>query len=212
MNLSIKSMLQGLLFSVVALVFFGCAKPPEQVYSHPKTGTAQLAGDISACQDMAQRFGLINMSPVHQYPMADMKDSFRRKRVFRFCMMKKGYERNGYIPVAVNETNTRIFVTQPVLAGGEASSVRIRFSSPVGGFEASDLTIENAELKNLRSSDSGRTWTATLVAAQDIDDTSNVISLDNSGVINRLSNKGTGITLSNNYQVYSRKPLITSVP
>ncbi len=76
----------------VALALTGCAKPPEQVYHHPKTGQKNIMASINECTTVAKRYGFINMSPVHQYPMKDMKDSSRRAKVFRFCMKKKGYE------------------------------------------------------------------------------------------------------------------------
>jgi len=74
------------------MVLSGCARPPEQVYTHPKNGQADLAVNIQECAEIADRFGFINMSPVHQYPMDNMKDHLQRERVFRFCMLKKGYE------------------------------------------------------------------------------------------------------------------------
>ncbi len=80
------------LLLVCVLVLVGCAKSPEQVYSHPQSGKDQLAVHLNECTELADRFGFINMSPVHNYPMKDMKDRVQRQKVFRFCMMKKGYE------------------------------------------------------------------------------------------------------------------------
>lgn len=196
-----------LLLPGLLLALAGCAKPPEEVYSHPKTGKAQLTTHVGECNELADKFGVINMSPVHQYPMDDMKDHFQRDRVFRFCMAKKGYERDGYTPVTVNETNTRIHVNDPVLSAGETTPVTISFVSPVGGLEYSDLTVENGTLSQLRTSDSGRTWTAVLTAASGVEAPDNVIRLDNSGVINGLTNKGSGVTVSNPYAIHGRQML-----
>lgn len=80
------------LLLLAAFVITGCAKPPEQVYSHPKTGKEELAAHISECGGVADKFGFINMSPVHNYQMDDMKDRFQREKIFHFCMTKKGYE------------------------------------------------------------------------------------------------------------------------
>ena len=76
----------------VLLIFSGCAKPPEQVYSHPKTGIENLDAHISECGELAEKFGIINMSPIHNFQMEDMRDFFQRRKIFRFCMLKKGYE------------------------------------------------------------------------------------------------------------------------
>ncbi|WP_199275648.1 Ig-like domain-containing protein, partial [Pseudomonas corrugata] len=48
------------------------------------------------------------------------------------------------------------------------------------------------------SSDGGVTWTATFTPSVGISDTSNVITLDNTGVRNGASNAGVGTTDSNN--------------
>ena len=76
----------------VLLILSACAKPPEEVYSHPKIGTENLDAHISECGELAEKFGVINMSPIHNFQMEDMRDFFQRRKVFRFCMMKKGYE------------------------------------------------------------------------------------------------------------------------
>ena len=79
-----------LLLSMFVLV--GCAKSPEQVYSHPKSGQENLSAHVNECGELADRFGVINMSPIHNFPMLDMKDYFQHRKVFRFCMIQKGYE------------------------------------------------------------------------------------------------------------------------
>jgi hypothetical protein len=84
-----KSIVLLLLF---ALVLVGCARSPEQVYHHPKTGKENIAVHVGECGEIADKFGVVNMSPVHNFPMFDMKDYFQREKIFRFCMMKKGYE------------------------------------------------------------------------------------------------------------------------
>jgi hypothetical protein len=74
------------------LLLAGCVKPPEEIYHHPKTGQENLSMHVDECGELAERFGVVNMSPVHNYPMLDMKDYFQRVKIFRFCMLQKGYE------------------------------------------------------------------------------------------------------------------------
>lgn len=199
-----------LLSLAIALIATGCAKPPQELYSHPKTGKTQLTAHIDECGQLADKFGFINMSPVHQYPMPDMKDGSQRERVFRFCMMKKGYERGTAGAIAVDWTDVKIRVADTTLAPGDSSLVTISFGSPVGGFENSDLSVENGRLTSVTSIDNGLTWTAVLTPTPGVDDPDNVIRLDNSGVIDRVSNIGTGFTISNNYAVNSQHQLVTA--
>ena len=195
-----------LLLGVFVLV--GCAKPPEKVYHHPKTGQEYLAAHVSQCGEIAERFGVINMSPVHQYPMIDMKDHFQRVKIFEYCMRKKGYEQGDSIAIIIDENNTRIDIADTLLAAGETSQVTIAFSSRVGGLELSDLTIENGSIADISTADGGLTWTATLVPAPGIEASNNVISLNNAGVIDSVSNLGTGVTVSSNYAIDTLRPLV----
>jgi len=193
---------------LAALVLVGCAKPPEQVYTHPKTGQQFLAAHVSECSEIATKFGVINMSPVHQYPMVDMKDHFQRVKVFEYCMRKKGYEQGDAIAIIIDENNTQINISDTLLAAGETSQVTIAFSSRVGGLENSDLTIENGNLTDIRTDDGGLTWTATLTPAPGIEASNNVIRLNNAGVIDSVSNLGTGITVSNRYAIDTLRPMV----
>lgn len=203
-----KSMI---LLLVAGALLAGCAKPSEQVYHHPKTGQEFLAAHLGECNDLADRFGIINMSPVHQYPMDDMKDHFQREKVFQYCMRKKGYERGDSIAIIIDETNTRIDISDTLLAAGETSEVTIVFSSAVGGLENTDLTVENGSLSSVRTADAGLTWTAIFTPAPDIEAPNNTISLNNAGVIDAVSNLGSGITVSNPYAIDTLRPLVTIV-
>ncbi|PMZ55474.1 flagellar hook-length control protein FliK, partial [Pseudomonas sp. GW247-3R2A] len=91
------------------------------------------------------------------------------------------------------------------------SGVTITFSEAVSGFSNADLTIANGTLSNVSSSDGGVTWTATFTPTVDVTDSSNLISLDNSGVINASGNSGVGVTDSNNYAVDTARPTATIV-
>ena len=104
-----------------------------------------------------------------------------------------------------------IVVADNALKAGETSGVTITFSEAVSGFTNADLTIANGTLSNVSSSDGGVTWTATFTPTINVTDTSNLISLDNSGVTNASGNSGVGVTDSNNYAIDTARPTATIV-
>ncbi|SEC83166.1 Ig-like domain-containing protein [Pseudomonas kilonensis] len=99
-----------------------------------------------------------------------------------------------------------IVVADSALQIGETSQVTITFSEAVSGFDNSDLTISNGTLSNVSSTDGGVTWTATFTPSASITDTSNLISLDTSGVVNASGNSGVGVVDSNNYAIDTVRP------
>ncbi|MCS3841126.1 hypothetical protein HNR03_005754 [Pseudomonas sp. JAI111] len=104
-----------------------------------------------------------------------------------------------------------IVIADNALKVGETSGVTITFSEAVSGFSNADLTIANGALSNVSSSDGGVTWTATFTPSANVTDTTNLISLDNSGVINASGNAGVGVTDSNNYAIDTARPAATIV-
>ncbi|WP_321849811.1 Ig-like domain-containing protein [Pseudomonas paraveronii] len=102
-----------------------------------------------------------------------------------------------------------IVVGDTALKAGETAAVTITFSEAVSGFTLADLSVANGVLSNLGSSDGGVTWTATLTPTADVTDTSNLISLDNSGVQTAAGNAGGGSTDSNNYAIDTQRPTAT---
>jgi len=99
-----------------------------------------------------------------------------------------------------------IAVADDSLTIGETSLVTIAFSEAVTGFANDDLTIPNGTLSPVSSSDGGMTWTATLTPTADIEDTTNVISLDNARVTDLAGNAGAGSVHSNNYATDTKRP------
>ncbi|MFL1495679.1 Ig-like domain-containing protein, partial [Pseudomonas antarctica] len=81
----------------------------------------------------------------------------------------------------------------------------------VADFSNADLTIVNGALSNVISIDGGITWTATFTPTGNITDTTNVITLDNSGVVNASGNSGVGTTESNNFAIDTALPTATIV-
>lgn len=104
-----------------------------------------------------------------------------------------------------------IVVTDTLLGSGETSAVTVSFSEAVSGFTNADLTIANGTLSPVSTFDGGTTWTATLTPSANVTDASNVISLDNSGVVDAGGNPGSGTTDSNNYAVDTEAPTATLV-
>ncbi|WP_030137986.1 Ig-like domain-containing protein [Pseudomonas fluorescens] len=104
-----------------------------------------------------------------------------------------------------------VVVADTALSVGETSQVTITFSEAVSGFDNSDLTVSNGTLSNVSSTDGGVTWTATFTPASNITDTSNLISLDTSGVTNVSGNSGVGVVDSNNYAIDTVRPGATIV-
>ena len=111
---------------------------------------------------------------------------------------------NNYAISTVRPTAS-ILIADSNLTAGETSLVTITFSEAVSGFSNADLTVANATLSAISSSDGGITWTATLTPTADVSDTSNLISLDNTGVSNAAGNTGSGSSNSNNYTIDTLK-------
>jgi hypothetical protein len=104
-----------------------------------------------------------------------------------------------------------IVVADTALAIGETSLVTITFSERVTGLAIADFTVANGILAGLSSSDGGLTWTATLTPTANVTDTSNLITLDATGVADLAGNTGTGTTDSNNYAIDTQRPTATIV-
>ena len=116
----------------------------------------------------------------------------------------------NYVIDTVRPTAT-IVVADSNLAAGETSLVTITFSEAVSGFTTADLTVANGTLSGLISSDGGITWTATLTPTNSITDTTNLVTLDNTGVVDLAGNAGSGTTNSNNYAIDTARPTATIV-
>lgn len=117
---------------------------------------------------------------------------------------------NNYVLDTARPTAT-IVVADNALSVGETSLVTITFSEAVTGFTNADLTIDNGTLSAVTSVDGGITWTATLTPAASIEDTTNLVMLDNTGVLDLASNTGTGTTDSNSYAIDTLRPTATIV-
>ncbi|UOA07816.1 Ig-like domain-containing protein [Methylobacter sp. S3L5C] len=112
---------------------------------------------------------------------------------------------NNYAIDTVRPT-AGIVVADNAMAIGETSLVTITFSEAVTGFTNADLTIANGSLSTVDSIDGGITWTVTLTPTSVTTDATNLITLDNTGVIDTTGNAGSGTTDSNNYAIDTARP------
>ncbi|WP_082332586.1 Ig-like domain-containing protein [Lysinibacillus contaminans] len=117
---------------------------------------------------------------------------------------------NNYAIDTIRPTAT-IVVADSMLTAGATSQVTITFSEAVTGFNNADLTIPNGSLSAVSSSDGGITWTATFTPNINVNDTTNIISLSNSGVSDLAGNAGSGTTNSGNFTINTVRPTATIV-
>ncbi|WP_339447932.1 Ig-like domain-containing protein [Pseudomonas sp. EA_5y_Pfl2_R50] len=117
---------------------------------------------------------------------------------------------NNYAIDTQRPTATIVFA-DAALSAGETSLVTITFSEAVTGFTNADLTVPNGTLTTLSSADGGITWTATFTPTAGIQDTSNIITLANTGIADLAGNAGTGTTNSGNFTIDTVAPNATIV-
>ena len=117
---------------------------------------------------------------------------------------------NNYAIDTVRPTATLV-VADTALKAGETSQVTITFSEAVTGFTTADLSVANGSVSGLSSSDGGITWTATFTPTNNVSDTTNLITLDNTGISDLSGNAGSGTTDSNNYAIDTQRPTATIV-
>jgi hypothetical protein len=104
-----------------------------------------------------------------------------------------------------------IVMADPALSAGETSLVTITFSEAISGFTNADLTVPNGTLTAVSSADGGITWTATFTPTVGVNDTSNIITLANTGIADLAGNAGTGTTNSGNFTINTVAPTATIV-
>jgi len=116
---------------------------------------------------------------------------------------------NNYAIDTLRPTAT-IVVVDAALKAGETSGVTITFNEEVTGFTSDDIEVENGALGVISTSDN-IVYTATLTPTANIEDATNMITVDNTGVVDGKGNEGSGISESNNYEIDTAVPVITSV-
>ena len=94
-----------------------------------------------------------------------------------------------------------VVIDDTTVTSGDTPTVTITFSEAVTGFTNADLTIPNGTLTPVSSSDGGITFTATYTPNAGVEDPTNVITLDNTGVTDAAGNAGVGTTNSGNFSI-----------
>lgn len=118
---------------------------------------------------------------------------------------------NNYAIDTGRPVATSIVVADTALRLGETSLVTVTFTEAVTSFTSADLTVENGVVSALSSADGGITWTGTLTPGASTSDPTNMITLDNTGIIDLAGNVGTGNTPSNNYAIDTARPAAASI-
>ncbi|SFW21889.1 autotransporter-associated beta strand repeat-containing protein [Pseudomonas sp. NFACC19-2] len=116
-----------------------------------------------------------------------------------------GTTESGNYAIDTQRPTATIVVSDTALAAGETATVTITFSEAVTGLTTTDFSVANGTLSNLSTSDN-ITWTATLTPSANVTDTTNLITLDNTGYSDAAGNTGTGTTDSNNYAIDTQRP------
>ncbi len=124
----------------------------------------------------------------------------------------------------VNSGSYKIDTVRPTLVSatfsdtklkiGDTATTTFTFSEAVSGFTSSDLTVPNGVISEPATGDGGITWTAILTPNSSVEDLTNEIVVDMSGVNDRRlsadSNTGTATSNSVNYEIDTISPTLSS--
>ncbi|WP_157314449.1 putative Ig domain-containing protein [Chitinibacter sp. GC72] len=117
-----------------------------------------------------------------------------------------GPERVQSYALDTQAPSATVSISSNSLGKDAVASVSFAFSEAITGLDANDITIENGQLGNLSSNDGGRNWTATFTPTAEISDSSNVITLNLTGVSDLAGNVGNGTAVSANYSINTVTP------
>ncbi len=113
----------------------------------------------------------------------------------------KGTTQTATFSVDTKLPTVAITLDDTDLTQGESATVSFKFSEIVKGFDLADLTLSNASLGTLSSSDGGKTYTAILTPNPGIVAANNKISLKLAGVADLAGNIGSGTSASSVYAI-----------
>jgi hypothetical protein len=123
------------------------------------------------------------------------------------------YQGNLWISQGVKfSVASSITISNTALKIGDTSTVNISFTEAVTDFTTADINSPSVVLSNLTTTDGGITWTATLTPKANTTASSNVITLDYTGIADAAGNTGTfaGSVFSENYIVDTKAPAVSS--
>ena len=102
-------------------------------------------------------------------------------------------------------------ISDTALKIGDTATLTFTFNEAITGFTTADLTAPNGTVSSLSSSDGGVTWTANFTPIASVEDATNVITLDYTGIADLAGNAGLGSATSVNYAVDTVRPTIPNV-
>ncbi|WP_348943784.1 putative Ig domain-containing protein [Chitinibacter sp. FCG-7] len=117
-----------------------------------------------------------------------------------------GPERVQSYALDTQAPSATVSISSNSLGKDTVASVSFAFSEAITGLDASDLTIENGLLGTLSSNDGGKTWTASFAPTAEISDSTNIITLNLTGVNDLAGNLGSGTVASPNYSINTVTP------
>ncbi|WP_234859258.1 Ig-like domain-containing protein [Aquimarina aquimarini] len=112
--------------------------------------------------------------------------------------------------IDTNAPTATIVMDETMLSTGQTATVTFTFSEIVTGFDNTDLTIPNGTLSDVSSTDGGITYTATYTPNTELDDATNVITINNIGITDVAGNTGIGTTDSSNFVIETETPIATT--
>ncbi|WP_106791915.1 Ig-like domain-containing protein [Aquimarina sp. Aq78] len=103
-----------------------------------------------------------------------------------------------------------ITISDTTLTSGETAILTVIFSEIVTGFSNTGLTVPNGTLTSVTSIDGNITFTATYTPIAGIIENVNIITLDNTGIIDNAGNTGIGATDSVNFTINTQEKTPTT--
>lgn len=122
-----------------------------------------------------------------------------------------GVSNSNNFGIDTQRPTVTIVISDSSLRVGENTLVTFTFSEAVFGFTNADVTVPNGTLSAVTSGDGGITWTAVFTPVAGVTDTTNVITLDNTGFTDLAGNAGVGVTSSTNFGIDTQRPTATIV-
>ena len=119
-----------------------------------------------------------------------------------------GESQTGYHEIDTREPTVVVTMDDYALIVGETSLVTFTFHEAVNGFSNDDLTIPNGTLTSVATSDGGITWTGSFTPTDNLEDATNVITVDLTGVTDDAGNAGDGTDESDNYEIDTKEPTV----
>jgi len=112
--------------------------------------------------------------------------------------------------IDTKEPTVTVVLDDSALNIGDTAGVTITFHEVVVGFTNLDIALTSGGLSDVASGD-GIIYTATFTPTDPIDDDTNVITVNKTGVTDSAGNAGVGSTSSANYDVDTIRPAFSSI-